>query len=692
MGKKDKKSKDAEQKARVAAKQSKKAAQKERKGKVKAGDDSDADDDDLDAVLEEYARKVSDIGTWVEIILQALHSHSRCRQQAQFLKVTEEVSEPPSPRSSATLIASPSSNKELFLFGGELFNGSVATFYNDLFIYHIEKDEWRKVTSPNAPLPRSGHAWCRGGNTGGVYLFGGEFSSPKQGTFYHYNDFWRLEPSTREWARLETKSKSPPARSGHRMTYYKNYILLFGGFQDTSQQTKYLQDLWIYDCQRFEWYSPSLPQKPDARSSFSFLPHEKGAVICGGYSRVKKVATTSVKKGKSASQGSRSILTPVVHQDAWFLRVESPASDASASNPPTVRWERRKPPINSPKPPRAGATMAYHIGRGISFGGVHDVEQSEEGIESQFFDDLFAWNIERNRCFQVTLRRPKMNQKKPTDSRGSGKRGRQKADEEDLLRNLAMLEAKDSESGTDLPMELADDSDNDRDTKPMKPVLMTFPYPRFNGQLAVQGDILYIYGGTFERGDREFTFDEMWSIDLGKLNGVHEIFKREPDNWLEAEDEGSDSQSGEDDESDGDEDEDESMADTVFPLEAGNPEQVPGTPASEVTMTDVDDQLEALVPDTRPYPRPFESLREFYVRTSNAWQEILLAQSRERGSLEPQSIKELRKTAFEMAETKWWDCREDITALEDEQEEAGIGEVVNIQDRSLEGGIQVKRR
>ena len=49
----------------------------------------------------------------------------------------------------------------------------------------------------------------------------GEFSSPKQGTFYHYNDLWYLEPATREWTRLETKGKGPPARSGHRMTYYK---------------------------------------------------------------------------------------------------------------------------------------------------------------------------------------------------------------------------------------------------------------------------------------------------------------------------------------------------------------------------------------------------------------------------------------------------------------------------------------
>lgn len=164
--------------------------------------------------------------------------------------MTEVPCEPPSPRASATLIGSPSNSKELFLFGGEYFNGALATFYNDLFVYLIEKDEWRKVTSPNSPLPRSGHAWCRGGNAGGIYLFGGtilaspsivifffghtynstlgEFSSPKQGTFYHYNDFWRLDPSSREWTRIESKSKGPPARSGHRMTYFK--VIYLAGF------------------------------------------------------------------------------------------------------------------------------------------------------------------------------------------------------------------------------------------------------------------------------------------------------------------------------------------------------------------------------------------------------------------------------------------------------------------------------
>jgi len=61
MAKKDKKSKTAEQKARVAAKQNKKAAQKEKKVKSKGTDDSDAEDIDLESVLQEYAKKVGEV-------------------------------------------------------------------------------------------------------------------------------------------------------------------------------------------------------------------------------------------------------------------------------------------------------------------------------------------------------------------------------------------------------------------------------------------------------------------------------------------------------------------------------------------------------------------------------------------------------------------------------------------------------
>ncbi|KAL8968702.1 MAG: hypothetical protein Q9183_002337 [Haloplaca sp. 2 TL-2023] len=669
MGKKDKKSKTAEQKARVAAKQEKKATQKERKIKSKGGVDSDADDVDLEAVRQEYETR-----------------------QAQFLKVTESTCEPPSARASATLLGSPSNGKELLLFGGEYFNGALATFYNDLYIYLIDKDEWRLVTSPNSPLPRSGHAWTRS-IAGDIYLFGGEFSSPKQGTFYHYNDFWKLDPFSREWMRIETK-KGPPARSGHRMTYFKRYIVLFGGFQDTSQQTKYLQDLWLYDTQNFTWCNPVLPpatQKPEPRSSFSLHPHEAGAVLYGGYSRVKAV-THAGKQTKGGGQATRSVLKPMVHQDTWFLRISPPALDLPVTTAPAIRWERRKKPVNSPNPSRAGAGQAYHKGRGIAFGGVHDVEASEEGMESEFFDTLFAWNIERNRCFQLTLRRPRAAAKRQADERVA-RRGRGKLDEEELLRNLAALETNGSLDTADTVMA---DEGSEPDVIPMKPAksrIFTMPHPRFNASLAVQDDVLYIFGGTYEHGDREYTFDEMWAVDLGKLDGVQEIYKRELENWQGSEDESSASGSDDDGFSE-DEDMDEETSGGVSLHTAPVTDQ---PEHKDIPMSDAPDAVdmenaEITVADTRPHPRPFESLRDFFSRTSTMWQDIIIDETRQGDPSHGQSVKELRKFAFDRAETMWWDCREEITALEDEQEEAGIGEVVSLADRSHDGAGAGRRR
>jgi hypothetical protein len=461
------------------------------------------------------------------------------RQQEQFLKITETVTDgPPKPRSASTILASPHESHSLLLFGGEYFNGSIAQFYNDLHIYNINRDEWRCVTSPNAPLPRSGHAWTRGSNPSFVYLFGGEFSSPKQGTFHHYSDFWRLEPATREWTKIEVKGKdkSPPARSGHRMTYWKQYIVLFGGFQDTSNQTKYLADLWIFDTVNYVWHCPILPPaqlKPEARSSFTFLPSEQGAVLCGGYSRVKTTVQLKKKQKGNQPQGQKNVLLPKVHEDSYFLRMSLPAADANSNTPPNVRWEKRKKPANAPTPARAGATMAYHKGRGILFGGVHDVEQSEEGMDSEFFNQLFAWNVERNRFMPLSSKKARQQKKNASEPR-VGRRGRAQANEEELLRQLAALQAGTSlEDADDIELDkmLEEPEEEEKPTREM-PVSMEPPHMRFNAQLTVQNDVLYIYGGTFEKGDREFTFDDLYAIDLVKLDGYKEIFNKPVEDWI----------------------------------------------------------------------------------------------------------------------------------------------------------------
>lgn len=265
-------------------------------------------------------------------------------------------------------------------------------------------------------------------------------------------------------------------------------------------------------------------------------------MLYGGYSRVKATVAAGRQQGAKAASSAdnrRNILRPMVHQDCFFLRVAAPAADAGPGAPPTVRWEMRKRPANAPAPTRAGATMAYHRGRGILFGGVHDVEESEEGMDSDFFNGLFAWNVERNRFFPLTLRRPRQQPKQqPQGAQRAvgGRKGRAQANEEELLRQLAALQAGQSvEDADDMELDVKvgeEESTQDERPKREMPVSWEMPHPRFNAQLAVQNDVLYIYGGTFEKGDREFTFDDMYAINLGKLDGCKEIFNRPVDDWI----------------------------------------------------------------------------------------------------------------------------------------------------------------
>ncbi|QPH01025.1 hypothetical protein C2857_005214 [Epichloe festucae Fl1] len=689
---KDKKKSSEAKKAKKAEKASRQASKGEKKAKNKAArvEGSDAEDVDLDEVLEEYRR-----------------------QQEQFLKITETVCDvPPRPRAASTLMASPTDTNNLLLFGGEYFNGSLAHFYNDLHIYNISRDEWRCVTSPNAPLPRSGHAWTRASNPNYLYLFGGEFSSPKQGTFHHYSDFWRLEPATREWTKIEAKGKdkSPPARSGHRMTYWKQYIILFGGFQDTSNQTKYLADLWIFDTVNFAWHCPTLPQaqlKPDARSSFTLLPCDQGAVLYGGYSRVKATVALKKKAAKgSAGQGQKNVLMPKVHDDCFFLRMALPAADAGPNTTPTVRWERRKKPANAPNPSRAGATMTWHKGRGILFGGVHDVEQDEEGMDSEFFNQLFAWNIERNRFMPLGLRKPRQQKKATPDQQRLGRRARAQANEDELLRQLAALEtgaSLDDADGMDIEKKAQEPEEDDGKPTRDMPVNMEPPHVRFNAQLAVQDDVLYIYGGTFEKGDREFTFDDLYAIDLDKLNGCKEIFNRPVEDWIESKDEEEDDDDDDDEEGDYQEDEeDEDQEDGSEQLQTPSKrkkqrQEESSEASSEASSTSIEDDdtvtTATSVDDGLPHPRPFESRREFFVRTSTEWQEILMTSLRWK-NIQPETlaVKEIKAKAFELSEEKWWDSREEVTALEEEQEAAGIQEVVSLAERGDAGAAGGVRR
>ena len=38
-------------------------------------------------------------------------------------------------------------------------------------------------------------------------------------------------------------------------------------------------------------------------------------------------------------------------------------------------------------------------------------------------------------------------------------------------------------------------------------------------QVCVVGNVLWLFGGTIELGEKEITLDDMWSLDLAKMDG-----------------------------------------------------------------------------------------------------------------------------------------------------------------------------
>lgn len=623
MAKKDKKSKDAK-KARSAEKQKKnltKAEQKSKKVSKKLGEEEE-EEQDIDEILEQYAK-----------------------EQERYQAITVEVCKRPSKRLNPAMVANPTQGKrELILFGGENTEGSISHFYNDLYTYSIENDTWRKISSKNSPLPRSSHAMCAH-PSGIILMFGGEFSSPKQSTFYHYGDTWILEADTKEWTKIDQK-KGPSARSGHRLACWKNYILMHGGFRDLGTMSTYLNDLWLFDITSYKWTQVEFPPNhpiPDARSGHSLIPCADGAVIYGGYCKVK--ARKGLQKGK--------VLT-----DGWMLKMKA--------DPSAIRFERRRKQGFVPSP-RVGCSLVFHKNRGILFGGVYDYEESEEQIDSEFYNNLYSYQIETNRWYNLSLK-PQRKQKQ--------QQVKDKSRDEDLedILNSILAKAKlndddDIEDSHELSQieklkEEEEREENENEDIIEYPIMNQLPHPRFNATTTVVDDILYIFGGIYEKGEHEFNLDSLYAIDLSKLDGVKVLWEDLTE--LEQEIEDSDEEEEDDDdfeyEGEGEDDDSEVNTDTKLEIEEEEEEE---EEASE-------DEME--IPDPRPWlphPKPFETLRAFYVRTGAQFLEWAISSNRDsRG-------KYLKKASFDLCEGRFWERREQVSISEDALEElGGVGDII----------------
>ena len=449
MGKRDKKKKDPQkkalQRAQKEAKQDKKAAKKlvkeQRKESDRADDGGDAaasgievGEDDIDAILASYKKRNNELATPVVRVLgEGEGSDGPGGASSQF---------PSPPRGNFTLTAIPSG--ELVMFGGEFYNGAenlvfdslyrwdpdakagddddaengsagksgIGDVVNDVLLMDIGDEKgasgaarknadsgsskinqqnpgvWKQILSP-PPIPPARCSHTAVYYNHAIYVFGGELATAEK--YHHYKDIWRFDIKANLWSEVIPRGgHAPPSRSGHRCIVWRHYMIMFGGFYEALRETRWYSDLWVYDFSQNAWtemeYS-KLATIPEARSAFNFCLSPSGdtAFVYGGYSKLKNPAPGSKSEAK-------------IHNDCWALHLKGIASGR------TPTWDRVSRRGEYPSI-RSGTSSIPYKSRMLVFGGVADDEQEHHKLKSIFYDDLFAFDMDRRRWFKMGLKK-----------------------------------------------------------------------------------------------------------------------------------------------------------------------------------------------------------------------------------------------------------------------------------------------
>ncbi|XP_019749839.1 kelch domain-containing protein 4 [Hippocampus comes] len=585
MGKKGKNEKKVKGAEKTAAKMEKKLSKRSKR-----------EEEDLEALIAEF---------------QSL--------DAKKTQVVETACPPPSARLSASLSAHPEKD-ELILFGGEFFNGKKTYVYNDLFFYNIKKNSWVKSEIPNPPPPRCSHqavAVSQGG--GQLWVFGGEFASPNGEQFYHYKDLWVLHLATHTWENIKAPG-GPSGRSGHRMALSKRQLLVFGGFHESTRDFIYYSDIYSFSLDTFSWSRLSVSGvAPSPRSACQMTStlDGSGVIIYGGYSKLR--LKKDIEKG-------------TIHSDMFLLKQEGKDSQEKWT------WSRLSPSGNKP-PPRSGFSMAVGpAGRAVLFGGVCD-EEEEETLEGDFYNDLYLYDAVKNRWYPTQLRGNKLDKKK---------RRRGKKDE-------AGGEAADKEQGEDAPTgptevikeivtedgtvmtikevipgaqeaEEAIDEDEEEEEEDADDSALVEPCPRSSAMATVRQGKLFLYGGMFEVGSRQFTLNDFYCLDLHKMDQWEVLVEMDPktQEWLE------ESESEDDDEEE---------------------EAAGGAEGGEEEEEESDEEHE----DEHPAAKDGETLTDYQARTEQYW----IGLARTNMGVDAKD-KKVTKVALAMAKVFYEDHSEDV--------------------------------
>ncbi|XP_045450861.1 kelch domain-containing protein 4 [Melitaea cinxia] len=417
------------------------------------------------------------------------------REEAKRTAAAEKVlPNPPTARAYASLTPHPTNN-ELILFGGEFHNGKQTEVYNDLLFYNAANGTWKQVKAPGAPPPRSAHqAVATPANKGELWVFGGEFTSPTETQFYHYKDLWRFSLTEKKWEKVIAPN-GPSPRSGHRMVLLGRKLFVFGGYCDDGRECKYFDDLYTFCLDTREWskLTPS-GRGPTPRSACVMLPAGNDSlIIYGGFSRVRE--------GRSERA--------VTHPDMFRLSARG------------TGWTWRTLGAGAARAGQAAAAPVCSA-RAYVFGGVADIEETEEELRGEMSDELKVLDLETCRWHPVLLRNASTETNEKTIQQATEQTEQTEKEEITVVTDEVFsmrLSTKAPPPGAQpAPPPGAQPAPGAVGGAGGRPGRGAGPFGRMSAALAAQRSQLYVYGGVLERDDKQFYLGDMYSLDLHKLN------------------------------------------------------------------------------------------------------------------------------------------------------------------------------
>ncbi|KAK9823375.1 hypothetical protein WJX72_002326 [[Myrmecia] bisecta] len=472
--------------------------------------------------------------------LDALLAKFKMADEALSTVLVEENVSPPSARVHATFtpVSAGKASGSILLFGGEWYDGKKdqTHTYSDFYAFNPEKQTWQQIKIPKSPPPRNAHQAVV--HKKYLYVCMGELTSLNQEKFKHYRDLWRLNLEEYEWEQLPARG-GPSPRSGHRMAVYKNKLILFGGFHDDGNDRSpptYFNDLWEFDMDELKWTAVDhkSPIWPSPRSGCPLVIQGDMLYLFGGYARTQDEDGTELE---------------TVHEDVWALNLLN------------YQWERIKKAGMAPGR-RTQFGLVVHNTRAILFGGISDQAGAGDRLYSETHGDLYQFNLESRRWYPLGLRPPKQASSKHKEAGPSAGPAATQVDEADAQAELAGAEAAEARAVmrpdmTDFLQKghIAKDSPIFRAAlriqsryrgyvvrKAYKTYKLggqvsellyspatygvdfsakDMPRPRGRASplMAVQGKMLWLYGGSVEIAHTDITLDDIWCVDLNKLNG-----------------------------------------------------------------------------------------------------------------------------------------------------------------------------